>query len=217
MTYNPSIPNATDLISTSQGEIKTNFTQLDTQFGIDHINFKNGGVNGTGFHKKVTFSGVIADPGQTAPISTLYTKLVSGTPQLFFQNGALAANVSQISAGGSVIAYVPTLTAAPTSPSFTGLSITGHYSIVGGVTFFTVNATWTSNTVTSSPTLKVSLPSTATATWGQATLGLLDSASAVVPTALGTISSGNAFASFTNYQLSGALGVGQLLVNGFYS
>lgn len=58
--YNPLIPLATDRLSTSQGQLKTNFTQLDTQFGVDHSNFNTGSGNGTGFHKQVTLPAPIA-------------------------------------------------------------------------------------------------------------------------------------------------------------
>jgi len=36
MSYNASIPQATDLISQSQSQIQTNFSQANTAFGIDH-------------------------------------------------------------------------------------------------------------------------------------------------------------------------------------
>ena len=56
MTYNPNIPLSTDLISTSQSEIKDNFTQLNDQFKIDHTAFYVAATsaNGDGFHKQVT-------------------------------------------------------------------------------------------------------------------------------------------------------------------
>jgi hypothetical protein len=61
--YNPSIPQASDLISNSQSQILANFGQLNTQFGVDHSAFEAGGSNGTGFHKQVTFpAAVVAAP-----------------------------------------------------------------------------------------------------------------------------------------------------------
>jgi hypothetical protein len=52
--YLPGIPLGTDNLSTSQAQMLTNFGELNTQFGIDHTPFNNSGVNGNGFHKKVT-------------------------------------------------------------------------------------------------------------------------------------------------------------------
>lgn len=53
MTYNPNIPNPTDLLSNSQGQIKTNFSTANTSFGVDHYAFDNATPN-NGFHNKVT-------------------------------------------------------------------------------------------------------------------------------------------------------------------
>jgi hypothetical protein len=53
-TYLPGIPLGTDNLSTSQAQMLTNFGQLNTQFGVDHTFLNNSGVNGDGFHKKVT-------------------------------------------------------------------------------------------------------------------------------------------------------------------
>lgn len=61
--YNPNIPQASDLVSNSQGQLLTNFSQLNTQFGVDHSAFEAGGSNGTGFHNQVTFpTAVVAAP-----------------------------------------------------------------------------------------------------------------------------------------------------------
>jgi len=51
-----------------------------------------------GFHTKNFFpQAITADPNRDAPISGYYTKLnASNIPQLFFQNGSLAAMVSQL-------------------------------------------------------------------------------------------------------------------------
>ncbi len=59
--YTPGIPNATDLISSSQQPIKDNFGQLNTQFGVEHSAFNTGSANGTGLHKQATM------PAQVTP------------------------------------------------------------------------------------------------------------------------------------------------------
>lgn len=54
MTYNPAIPQSTDLISASQLPILTNFDQLNAQFFVEHTPFYTGSGNGDGLHKKAT-------------------------------------------------------------------------------------------------------------------------------------------------------------------
>lgn len=98
MSYLPGIPLATDKPSQSQGQIKDNFTALNTIFGINHVKFD--AATGNGEHTLVTINDVqAADPGAVDPKSALYTKDVSGIPQLFFQN---SASVSQLSGLASV-------------------------------------------------------------------------------------------------------------------
>lgn len=97
MVYNPAIPGPTDWLSNSQAQIQTNFTALDTIFGVDHVAYS--AVTNNGFHSKVTFNNVSTDPVLGAilyPQSLLYTKhqgiAPNQTTELFFstenQNGA---------------------------------------------------------------------------------------------------------------------------------
>jgi len=102
MTYNPSIPQPTDLISVSQGQILTNFTQLNTQFGIDHTAFNPGSGNGDGFHKKVTYNvPQSVDPTPAGVASVLYTKSVSGLGQLFFANSSVVTRLTGATTTGT--------------------------------------------------------------------------------------------------------------------
>ena len=97
--YNDSIPQPAELISVSQGEILTNFTQLNAQFGGktpttggDHDGFNNGSGNGSGMHNQVTFHANQAAPSLTrngiGGVSGLYVNTVGGLSQLFFQNAS---------------------------------------------------------------------------------------------------------------------------------
>lgn len=93
MPYNANIPLATDLISNSQSDIKTNFTQLNLQFAEDHTAFNTGSGDGDGFHKKITFNVPQgADPSPAGTASQLYTKSVQNQQtmvnygQPFFKN-----------------------------------------------------------------------------------------------------------------------------------
>ena len=95
MTYQPLIPLSTDFLSTSQGDIKTNFTLLNSYFAIDHVAF-NAGSN-QGQHKQITFNNVLAvDPAKITPIASLYTKTVNAKSQLFYQNDALVTDAYQL-------------------------------------------------------------------------------------------------------------------------
>ena len=94
MTFNPNIPQAGDVPSLSQGQLLTNFTALNTVFGVDHLAFN--AVDG-GEHQQVTLNSVIADPGLADPKCSLYIKTVAGDSELFFEkyDNAAAANLVQ--------------------------------------------------------------------------------------------------------------------------
>jgi len=93
LTYLPGIPNAGDRPSQSQGQLLTNFTALNTVFGVDHLAFN--AVDG-GEHTQVTFNNIIADPGLAAPKASLYTKTVAADSQLFFENFDVGGAVNVI-------------------------------------------------------------------------------------------------------------------------
>lgn len=52
-SYNPAVPQPSDILSDSQQDFLNNFTQLDTSFGIDHYTFSNGTAD-NGKHNQVT-------------------------------------------------------------------------------------------------------------------------------------------------------------------
>lgn len=74
MTYNPSIPQATDNLSTSQGQILNNFTQLNTVFSVDHFAFDDVTSTLRGKHRQCTFESLGADPTTLANEVALYNK-----------------------------------------------------------------------------------------------------------------------------------------------
>lgn len=75
MTYNPAIPQPTDNLSVSQGDLLTNFGQLNTLYGLDHVTFNNGTSANRGLHQKVTLVNVQADPSAISfPYSVIYSK-----------------------------------------------------------------------------------------------------------------------------------------------
>lgn len=90
MTFNPLIPQATDLISNSQAQLLANNGQLNAQYGADHDGFNTGSGNGSGMHDQVTFLANQSKPSLTrnsvAGVSGLYCNEVSSVSCLFFQN-----------------------------------------------------------------------------------------------------------------------------------
>jgi hypothetical protein len=82
MTYNPSIPGQNDLISASQSQIQTNFSQANTAFGIDHTAF-DVALN-QGKHKQSTYV-EISDPTTVANELAVYSKDSGGVTQLFLR------------------------------------------------------------------------------------------------------------------------------------
>ena len=85
--YNPNIPQPTDNLSTSQGQMLNNFTKLDTIMGNDHYAFSDTSLGEEGLHKQVTYPAVkTVDPTVVSPSSETYTKTVSAKQELFFTN-----------------------------------------------------------------------------------------------------------------------------------
>jgi hypothetical protein len=88
MTYNPSIPQASDKLVNSQVDLLTNFTQLNTVFNNDHYKFNNGA--GQGQHRQINFPLIPAVPVVAGAASAIYPKLdlqdAAANPALFFTN-----------------------------------------------------------------------------------------------------------------------------------
>lgn len=98
MTFNPAIPAPTDLISQSQAQIQTNFSQADTAFGVDHTAFSV--LANQGQHKQVTLIAPISNPNQAGNIASVYTKTSGAGVELFYQHGTANLGVSQLTGGG---------------------------------------------------------------------------------------------------------------------
>lgn len=131
-SYFPAIPAATDDPSSSQSQIQTNFGSINTQFSIDHVPLTSG--TNQGYHTKVTFSQVQADPALSSPITEAYTKTSSNATvndrfnDLYYyqKNVTGTSNVIQITGGGVTAACWITFDgAAPvTTNSYNVASIT---------------------------------------------------------------------------------------------
>lgn len=94
-SYHPSIPQANDDPQKSQKDLLDNFSSINSQYAINHVPLTAGGKNG--YHSQVWFDNVLdTDPNLTNPESSVYTRNISGTNELFFQNGNSFANVAQL-------------------------------------------------------------------------------------------------------------------------
>lgn len=161
MTYDPTIPAANDLISNSQGDIQTNFTQLNTLYDRDHFTWNDATAANRGYHRKVTYRSVIANPGFATPIASTYTKTVSGKSQLFLQNGAAASDVYQITSERTT--YIPTVVQSGGGAiTFGGLTTNAAYWQFGKSIYVYAAITWNSSNFTGN--IRISLPTTPTAT-----------------------------------------------------
>lgn len=121
MTYNPNIPQSTDNISVSQGNLLTNFQQINALYGTnsagagvpgaDHVAFNDATSANRGLHKKVTFTNVTADPSNLIgyPNSILYTKTFGSSPN--FNLELYFSEYRQNAGSGQLINLVPTVKA----------------------------------------------------------------------------------------------------------
>lgn len=88
MAYRNDIPIATETLAVSQPQLLENFAQLNSIFGIDHVQLTE--ATNSGNHRKVTIEDVSTDPAQSFPASQVYTKHTGANPnrttELFFSS-----------------------------------------------------------------------------------------------------------------------------------
>lgn len=92
--YNPNIPQGTDNLSTSQGQILNNFSQLNTIFDVDHVKYDDATSANRGFHRKVRLVNVASDPVLVSPQTQLYTKTTGGAEEFFFANASTTTQLT---------------------------------------------------------------------------------------------------------------------------
>lgn len=94
MTFSPTIPAANDLLSTSQGDIQTNFSQSNSIFGVNHVNFDNSlPVVGT-----LGYLTTLADEGKHTIIQTKMINDATAAPTAGTNEGVFY--VKETSSGG---------------------------------------------------------------------------------------------------------------------
>lgn len=97
MSYNPNIPQPSDIPSQSQAQFLVNFQQLNTIFDVDHVPYNDADTADRGKHDKSTYVEQGSDPTTAANELALYSKDDgSGNTRLFLRQES-AGTVIQIS------------------------------------------------------------------------------------------------------------------------
>jgi hypothetical protein len=103
MTFNPNIPQATDRFPISQGQLLTNFTALNTIFGINHVALN--AAADAGKHNFCQFPEQGAAPGTAANEGAIYTKnAATGTTEAFFQRESSGTELQLTGINGTNVA-----------------------------------------------------------------------------------------------------------------
>lgn len=103
MTFNPNIPQSTDIPAQSQAQFLTNFSQLNTVFDLDHVTFNNATAANRGKHDKSTYVEQSGDPVTGANEVALYSKDTSGNTRLYMRQES-AGTVIQLSGASPTVA-----------------------------------------------------------------------------------------------------------------
>jgi len=109
MTYNPNIPNASDILSVSQGQLKTNFQQVNTIFSKNHVTFNNATTADRGKHTSVQFQRRSSAPSLDANDGAFYTKNSSGTNVFWKRQGGSEVKITNVdpSIGANGYTFLP--------------------------------------------------------------------------------------------------------------
>ena len=126
-SYNPNIPVNTDLMLKSQFQIKANFQAINSVWAQNHRKLND---PQQGQHNLLLFRPQPADPTTLADQVALYTKLVTGTPQIFFrpQNNATPIQMTYSSLSTGLQSTNPDVY-LPTQYSF----MAGPFVVYGGL------------------------------------------------------------------------------------
>ena len=99
-TYTRDIPDGPNDPSEDQPIMKVNANSIDSIIAVEHFGFNN---NNGGLHQQVT----MPVRGSNAPVSgasqgALFTKTVTGAPELFYRYGSAPQNTFQITNNGAI-------------------------------------------------------------------------------------------------------------------
>ncbi len=103
MSYNPNVPQASDIPSQSQGDMLTNFQQLNTIFDVDHVPFNDATAADRGKHDQSTYLDLAGDPTTLVNEVAVYSKDSGGNSRLFMRQES-NGTVIQLSGANPTIA-----------------------------------------------------------------------------------------------------------------
>lgn len=170
MTYNPSIPQSSDLISQSQAQVLTNFSQLNTIFDVDHVTYNDATSANRGKHDKSTYVEG-SDPVTSTNEVAVYSKDTGTQPDLFYRPES-SGTATRLTGGGITAAAWVVFNGTSSGPIAPAASYniqgsitknaTGNYTLTFSRSFSSVNycvvsgvdATNASNTLTVSVTTR---------------------------------------------------------------
>ena len=98
MAYNSNIPQANNQLSVSQGDLLLNFQAISTYINVNHVDF-NGADQGK--HKFIQLPAQSAAPATLATEMALYTKNVTGVPQLFLRRSNNGTEINLTTSGAA--------------------------------------------------------------------------------------------------------------------
>ena len=145
MTYNPDIPQSTDILSASQGQLLINFQQLEAIFDANHYKWDYATTALRGMHRFVTLESQASGPATSSTQGAVYTKTVSAAPQLFWRRASSGTEVQltypidpvasnpgySFLPGGVLIQWgVVSIASSPTTVTFPKAFSAGPWSIV---------------------------------------------------------------------------------------
>lgn len=100
MVFDPDIPQPRDNLSVSQADLLENFSELNTQFGVNHVPFNDPGAN-KGKHNFVTLVEQSEDPESKSDEYLLYSKDDAGDCEIYARPEA-NGNPFQITKDGNL-------------------------------------------------------------------------------------------------------------------
>lgn len=144
-SYLPNIPQQSDNLDFSQGQLLTNFQSLDTYYGIDHIKYSV--ATNSGFHNQVTSVPQSVVPTTTVnPIFYSYQSTVNTGPLQYSKgyNNAVPTPITTLQSPNAAITLAPG--ASTNILDFTGITYAqfmiysfGGFGTIAGVV---VIGTW---------------------------------------------------------------------------
>jgi len=131
MPYLPNIPQPTDNISDSQGQILGNFQQLQTSFSVNHVPLTTASNNGkhTFIEMPTLGSDPTLPPGLLSGEGTLFVNTKSSVRELYYTPD-VSGNSYRLTATSTL--HFPTFSTSTNYPSATSLTQFGGWTFLGG-------------------------------------------------------------------------------------